>query len=83
MCFDPIDDVLLLKERTYEICERVGMFNHKDALANFQTFIETIIDKADPDCLDLDFKGFEWSDYLAFSAAQHLDTFDTLPVHPA
>jgi len=56
------------------------MFNHLDALDKFLTFVETIDNKLE--CDEKTLNGFEWSDYLAYSAAKHLDTFDTLPVNP-
>lgn len=57
------------------------MYNHLDALDKFLTFVETIDDKLE--CDEKTLNGFLWSDYLAYSASKHLDTFDTLPVNPS
>lgn len=85
VCFDDIEDLRALNKSklatTYERCKRVGMYNHLDVLDKFLTFVETIDDKLE--CEDKTLNGFIWSDYLAYSASKHLDTFDTLPVNPS
>ena len=56
------------------------MYNHLDALEEFKIFVDELQSKLE--CDDKELSPFTWSDYLAYSAAKHLDTFDTLTVHP-